>query len=191
MLDGGSDVPKGGENETISLHHQNWWDKSRDDWYGPMVAGSVGHREPVLLDNEAGSGSRFDTAYWEAQYGVLDDLAWAPRIKYSRIFLSWYGYDVSDILDTVYQTYWVRCIGLLRYGVLAHWVRHIGSLGTVFCTSWVRCSVHLGYRVLAESVLFLIFDQCIIYDVYTDVDTVYSSKSGNGLLIRQSLGDVV
>ncbi|GKE21746.1 hypothetical protein Tco_1433258, partial [Tanacetum coccineum] len=37
----------------------------------------------------------------------------------------------------------------------------------------------LGYGVLAESMLFLIFDQSIIYDVYTDVDTEYSSKSGN------------
>ncbi|GKD29901.1 hypothetical protein Tco_1240679 [Tanacetum coccineum] len=37
------------------------------------------------------------------------------------------------------------------------------------------------YGVLAESVLFLIFDQIIIYGVYTDVDTTYSSKSGNGL----------
>ncbi|GJZ03437.1 hypothetical protein Tco_0536712 [Tanacetum coccineum] len=52
----------------------------------------------------------------------------------------------------------------------AYWatpVRRIGSLGTAY---WL-----FG----------------IIYDVYTDVDTAYSSKSGNGLLIRQSLGYVV
>ncbi|GJW31754.1 hypothetical protein Tco_0051786 [Tanacetum coccineum] len=138
-----------------------------------------------------GSGSRFNTAYWEAQYGVLDDLARAPRIKYSRIFLSYNGYGVSDILDTAYQTYWVRSIGLLQYNVLARWVRRIGSLGTVFCTSWVRRIELLGYGVLAESVHFLIFDQSIIYDVYTDVDTAYSSKSGNGLFIRQSLGYIL
>ncbi|GKF95021.1 hypothetical protein Tco_0284721, partial [Tanacetum coccineum] len=45
----------------------------------------------------------------------------------------------------------------------------------------VRCIGVLGYGVLAESVIFLIFDQSIIYGVYTDVDTTYSSKSGNGL----------
>ncbi|GKA06086.1 hypothetical protein Tco_0685206 [Tanacetum coccineum] len=32
------------ENETISLHHQNWWDKSRDDWYGPMELDFDGDR---------------------------------------------------------------------------------------------------------------------------------------------------
>ncbi|GJX89590.1 hypothetical protein Tco_0341604 [Tanacetum coccineum] len=37
----------------------------------------------------------------------------------------------------------------------------------------------LGYGVLAESVLFLIFDKSIIYGVSADVDTAYSSKSGN------------
>ncbi|GKB95215.1 hypothetical protein Tco_0981352 [Tanacetum coccineum] len=26
-----------GENENISLHHQNWRDRSRDDWYGPRA----------------------------------------------------------------------------------------------------------------------------------------------------------
>ncbi|GKC51118.1 hypothetical protein Tco_1073863, partial [Tanacetum coccineum] len=100
------------------------------------------------------------------QYGVSDDLAWALRIKYSRIFLSWYGYGVSDLLDTAYRTYWVRGIELLRYGVL-------GSLGTVY---W-----HFGYGELAENVLLMVFDQNIIYGVSADVDTTYSSKSGNGL----------
>ncbi|GKE04062.1 putative reverse transcriptase domain-containing protein, partial [Tanacetum coccineum] len=75
----------------------------------------------------------------------------------------------------------IRRIGPPGYGVLS-------SSGTVFYTSWVQRIELLGYGVLAESVLFLIFDQSIIYDVYTDVDTAYSSKSGNGLLIRQSLG---
>ncbi|GJX26176.1 hypothetical protein Tco_0232472 [Tanacetum coccineum] len=76
--------------------------------------------------------------------------------------------------DTAYRISWIRHIGLIGYGVLS-------SSGTVFCTSWVRRIGLLGYGVLAESVLFLIFDQSIIYDVYTDVDTAYSSKSGNGL----------
>ncbi|GKB84787.1 hypothetical protein Tco_0957059 [Tanacetum coccineum] len=101
------------------------------------------------------------------------------------------GYGVSDLLGTAYWATPVRCIGVLGYGVLAHWVRRIGSLGKVFCISWVRRIELLRYRVLAKSVLFLIFDQSIIYDVYTDVDMAYSSKSGNGLLICQSLGYVV
>ncbi|GJR94739.1 hypothetical protein Tco_0266913 [Tanacetum coccineum] len=41
---------------------------------------------------------------------------------------------------------------------------------------WVRRIRLLGYGVLAKSVIFLIFDQSIIYDVYTDVDTAYSLK---------------
>ncbi|GJT22457.1 hypothetical protein Tco_0892394 [Tanacetum coccineum] len=89
-------------------------------------------------------------------------------------------------MDTAYRTSWIRRIGPIGYGVLGYsgtvywgpWVRRIGSLGTVFCTSWVRRIELLGYGVLAESVLFLIFDQSIIYGVYTDVDTAYSSKSG-------------
>ncbi|GJW13295.1 cytochrome P450 CYP82D47-like protein [Tanacetum coccineum] len=75
-------------------------------------------------------------------------------------------YDVSDLLDTTYRTYWVRRIELLRYGVL-------GSLGTVY---WL-----FGYEELAENVLLMVFDQSIIYGVSADVDTTYSSKSGNGL----------
>ncbi|GJT55265.1 hypothetical protein Tco_0990319 [Tanacetum coccineum] len=80
------------------------------------------------------------------------------------------GYGVSDLLDMAYRTYWVRHIELLWYSVL-------GSLGTAY---WL-----FGYGELAENVLFMVFDQSIIYDVYTDVDTAYSSKSGNGLLIRR------
>ncbi|GKB21813.1 hypothetical protein Tco_0855736 [Tanacetum coccineum] len=83
-----------------------------------------------------------------------------------------------------YRTSSIRRIRLIGYGVLR-------SSGMVYWGSWVRHIELLGYGVLAESVLFLIFDQSIIYDVYTDVDTAYSSKSGNGLLIRQSLGYVV
>ncbi|GJV36081.1 hypothetical protein Tco_1408558 [Tanacetum coccineum] len=73
---------------------------------------------------------------------------------------------------------------LIGYDVLS-------SSGTVYWGPWVRRIRLLGYGVLAESVLFLIFDQSIIYDVYTDVDMAYSSKSCNDLLIRQSLGYVV
>ncbi|GJR47102.1 hypothetical protein Tco_1315205 [Tanacetum coccineum] len=102
-------------------------------------------------------------------------------------------------MDTTYRTSWIRRIRPTRYDVsdllgTTYWatpVWRIGSLGTVFCTSWVQRIELLGYGVLAESVLFLIFDQSIIYDVYTDVDTAYSLKSGNGLLIRQGLGYVV
>ncbi|GKA61074.1 hypothetical protein Tco_0760481, partial [Tanacetum coccineum] len=80
------------------------------------------------------------------------------------------------LLDTAYQTYWVRRIGPPRYGVS-------DLLGTAY---WL-----FGYGELAENVLLMVFDQSIIYGVSADVDTAYSSKSGNGLLIRQSLGYVV
>ncbi|GJU31063.1 hypothetical protein Tco_1174652 [Tanacetum coccineum] len=116
-------------------------------------------------------------------------LVWAPRIKYSKILAQEIGYDVSDLLDTAYRTYSVRRIDLLRYGVLvslgtAYWLFGYGVLsysGTMYCISWVRRIELLRYGVLAESVFFLIFNQSIIYDVNTDVDTAYSSKSGNGL----------
>ncbi|GJZ53603.1 hypothetical protein Tco_0608488 [Tanacetum coccineum] len=68
-------------------------------------------------------------------------LAWAPRIKYSRIFLSWYGYGVSDLLDTAYQTSLIRRIGLIRYDVLS-------SSGMVYWGLWVRCIGLLQYGVL-------------------------------------------
>ncbi|GJW91264.1 hypothetical protein Tco_0168817 [Tanacetum coccineum] len=101
-----------------------------------------------------------------------------------------FGYDIKILGKWEFQperlarTYWVRRVRPIGYSVL-------GYFGTVFCISWVRCIVLLGYEVLAERVHFLIFDQSIIYNVYTDVDTAYSSKSGNGLLIRQCLGYVV
>ncbi|GKE16825.1 hypothetical protein Tco_1424402, partial [Tanacetum coccineum] len=101
-------------------------------------------------------------------------LAWAPRIKFSKIHALEIGYGVSDLLDTAYRTSSIWGIGLIGYGVLS-------SFSMMFCKSWVRRIGFLGYGVLAESVLFLIFDQSIIYDVYTDVDTAYSSKSSNGL----------
>ncbi|GJR37173.1 hypothetical protein Tco_1212857 [Tanacetum coccineum] len=101
------------------------------------------------------------------------------------------GYGVSDLLGMAYWATLVRCNKVLGYGILDHWIRRISSLGMVFCISWVWRIELLGYGVLAKSVLFLIFDQSIIYDVYTDVDTVYSSKSENGLLIRQSLGYIL
>ncbi|GKB26768.1 hypothetical protein Tco_0866169 [Tanacetum coccineum] len=97
-------------------------------------------------------------------------------ILLQEIFLSWYGYGVSDLLDRAYRTYWVRHIELLGYGVL-------GSLGMAY---WL-----FGYGELAENVFLMVFDQSIIYGVSADVDTAYSSKSSNGLLIRQSLGYVI
>ncbi|GJT07873.1 ty3-gypsy retrotransposon protein [Tanacetum coccineum] len=72
----------------------------------------------------------------------------------------------DHLLDTAYRTYWVPRIEILRYGVL-------GSLGTMY---WL-----FGYGELAENVLLMVFDQSIIYGVSADVDTAYSSKSGNGL----------
>ncbi|GKC39217.1 hypothetical protein Tco_1051601 [Tanacetum coccineum] len=137
----------------------------------------------------------------QTQQGVSYEVLVDPhRFEgYLKMEVKEIGYGVSDLLDTAYRTYSVRRIELLRYGVLGslgttYWLFGYGVLsysGTVYCISWVRRIELLGYGVLAESVLFLIFDQSIIYDVYTDVDTAYSSKSGNGLLIRQSLGYVV
>ncbi|GKC51218.1 MAK10-like protein [Tanacetum coccineum] len=46
-------------------------------------------------------------------------LAWATQIKYSKIFLSWFGYGVSDFLDMAYWAPPVRCIGILGYSVLS------------------------------------------------------------------------
>ncbi|GJT90528.1 putative reverse transcriptase domain-containing protein [Tanacetum coccineum] len=46
--------------------------------------------------------------------------------------------------------------------------------------------IKLWVGVLAKSVLFLIFDQSIIYDVYTDVDTAYSSKQINNCDLKLS-----
>ncbi|GJY88331.1 hypothetical protein Tco_0502959, partial [Tanacetum coccineum] len=78
------------------------------------------------------------------------------------------GYGILNLLDMAYWTYWVWLMGyVLRTGVLYY----LGKTYRVF----------VGYMDIAESVLFFNkFDQSIIYDVYTDVDTVYSSKSGNG-----------
>ncbi|GJZ78635.1 hypothetical protein Tco_0643472 [Tanacetum coccineum] len=47
-----------------------------------------------------------------------------------------------------------------------------------------------GY-IIFKSSLFFFVDQSIVYGVSFDVDTAYSLKSGNDLLIRQSLGHVV
>nr|GEV91990.1 hypothetical protein [Tanacetum cinerariifolium] len=120
---------------------------------------------------------------------VMGCLVWAQRIKYSKIHAHEIRYDVSDLQDTMYQTSLIWRIGLIGYGVLGSsgmvywgpWVRRIGSLGMEFCTSWVQHIELLGYRVLVKSVFLLIFDQSIIYDIYTDVDMTYSSKLGNGL----------
>ncbi|GJS83718.1 hypothetical protein Tco_0750259 [Tanacetum coccineum] len=44
-----------------------------------------------------------------------------------------------------------------------------------------------GYGELTENVLPMVFDHSVIYGVSADVDTAYSSKSGNGHLARQVL----
>ncbi|GJZ33361.1 hypothetical protein Tco_0578797 [Tanacetum coccineum] len=59
----------------------------------------------------------------------------------------------------------VRCIGVLGYGVLYI----MGMAYSLF-----------GHGELDENVLLMVFNQSIIYRVSTDVDTAYSSKSGNG-----------
>ncbi|GJR38330.1 hypothetical protein Tco_1214014 [Tanacetum coccineum] len=105
-------------------------------------------------------------------------------------------YGVSDILGTAYQTYWLRRIEVLWYGVLrssamVYWALRYGVSALL-----VWCFVHLwygisgyfdtaywliGYGELAENVFLMVFDQSIIYGISVDVDTAYSSKSGNGL----------
>ncbi|GKF09288.1 hypothetical protein Tco_0043512, partial [Tanacetum coccineum] len=78
------------------------------------------------------------------------------------------------------------------YGVSGYWIWRIEHIGY----SRVRCFIHLGYGIsgysdtaywlfrygeLAENVFLMVFDQSIIYGVSVDVNTAYSSKSGNGL----------
>nr|GEW34700.1 hypothetical protein [Tanacetum cinerariifolium] len=82
-------------------------------------------------------------------------------------------------LDTAYRVSWIRRIGPIGYGVS-------GYSGTVYCTYWVRGIGLHGYDILilwvwriAENVLLMVFDQSIIYVVSVDMDTAYSSKSGN------------
>ncbi|GJT27655.1 berberine bridge enzyme-like protein 22 [Tanacetum coccineum] len=78
-----------------------------------------------------------------------------------------FGYEVLTNTD-----YWFS-----GYGVLTnteYWVFEYGVLTNM--EYWV-----FRYGVLAVNVLFLIVDQSIIYGVSADVDTTYSSKSGNGL----------
>ncbi|GKB78244.1 hypothetical protein Tco_0945139 [Tanacetum coccineum] len=88
--------------------------------------------------------------------------------------------DVEDGIDAVQAR--IHRIFLDGYGVLVFRI-------VIFKISSFKL---LGYGVLAADVLlFLIFDQSIIYDVYTDVDTTHSSNSSNGLLICQSLGYII
>ncbi|GJS18021.1 hypothetical protein Tco_0412493 [Tanacetum coccineum] len=100
------------------------------------------------------------------------------------------------LLDTAYQTYWVQRTRPIGYGVLRSFGTAYWALGYGVSAHWVRCFVHLGYSVsgysntayrlfgygeLAENVFLMVFDQSIIYGVSVDVNTAYSSKSGNGL----------
>ncbi|GJU68953.1 hypothetical protein Tco_1255212 [Tanacetum coccineum] len=75
------------------------------------------------------------------------------------------GYGVSDLLGMAHRAPPVRCIGVLGYGVLYI----MGMAYSLF-----------GHGELDENVLLMVFNQSIIYRVSTDVDTAYSSKSGNG-----------
>ncbi|GJX74450.1 RNA-directed DNA polymerase, eukaryota, reverse transcriptase zinc-binding domain protein [Tanacetum coccineum] len=130
---------------------------------------------------------------WKSvRYGVLElNTAYWNSIRRIKT-----QYGISGLLGVGFKNkiFQNSCVGnwILRIGPPGYGVSDLLSYsGMVYCISWVRRIELLGYRVLAENVLFLIFDQSIIYNVYTDVDTSYSSKSGNGLLIRQSLGCVV
>ncbi|GJT85642.1 hypothetical protein Tco_1067359 [Tanacetum coccineum] len=85
--------------------------------------------------------------------------------------------DTSYVLrDMAYQTSFKRRIGL--YLGTAYRAPPYGVFGVLVIT----------YRLLGKEywlkLYFSDIDQVIIFDEYTDVDTAYSSKSGNGLLIR-------
>ncbi|GJY62288.1 integrase, catalytic region, zinc finger, CCHC-type containing protein [Tanacetum coccineum] len=100
-----------------------------DDIYGSLVLGmAFSHLDKVWLDSENWSIRRIGI-----QYGVSDDLAWAPRIKYQNFLeLVWIrrirlpGYGVLSSFGSVYWTSWIRRIELLRYGVL-------DFLGMAYC----------------------------------------------------------
>ncbi|GJR71174.1 hypothetical protein Tco_0083539 [Tanacetum coccineum] len=66
-------------------------------------------------------------------------------------------------------------IGFLFIGSEIMSIRHIGE-GLLDMAYWMEI-------VLVQNV-----DQSILYDVSADVDTVYSSKSGNGLEFVKVLG---
>ncbi|GJW00774.1 hypothetical protein Tco_1556025 [Tanacetum coccineum] len=106
------------------------------------------------------------------------------------------GYGISDLLDMVYRTYWVQRTKPIGYGVLRSSGMAYWALGYGVSALLVQCFIHLrygvsgysdtaygliGYGELAENVFLMVFDQSIIYGVSVDVDTTYSSKSGNGL----------
>ncbi|GJX82772.1 putative reverse transcriptase domain-containing protein [Tanacetum coccineum] len=140
-------------------------------------------------------GSSIYIVVWKSvRYGVLElnttyrgCLAWAPRIKYSKILAQEIRYGVSDLLDTAYdtayRTYLVRRIELLRYGVLesvgtAYWLFGYGVLsysGTVYCISWVRRIELLGYDVLSFY-SYVVFGECMNgYTISSLMDREYWS----------------
>nr|GEX47548.1 hypothetical protein [Tanacetum cinerariifolium] len=86
---------------------------------------------------------------------------------------------------SIYSGLEVDSIRRIGYAIFDFWIRRIDQyaksdfLDTEYRP--IRSIGVFGYGVLAENVFFLIFDQSIIYGVYTDVDTAYSSKSCNNL----------
>ncbi|GJS06630.1 putative ribonuclease H-like domain-containing protein [Tanacetum coccineum] len=73
------------------------------------------------------------------------------------------GYGVSDLIDTAYQTYWVRRIELIGYGVLgslgmAYWATRYGVLYILGNGLLIRQS--LGYIIhVKNNTVYLLSDQ--------------------------------
>ncbi|GKE54875.1 hypothetical protein Tco_1490031 [Tanacetum coccineum] len=76
-----------------------------------------------------------------------------------------------DVLEGSDMAYWVTWRGLHDYNILEYSSSSslYGVLDLLDTAYWM------------EVVLVLNVDQNIIYEVSADVDTAYSSKSGNGL----------
>ncbi|GKD99101.1 hypothetical protein Tco_1382998, partial [Tanacetum coccineum] len=89
---------------------------------------------------EYGKGSiwrieKFNMAYW-------DDLAWAPRIKYSRIFLSNLGYGVLG--------FWIRRIEILVKLGLDMLYLHVGYGVLVFSLRGIRAKSGLKRKQFSK-----------------------------------------
>ncbi|GKA31121.1 hypothetical protein Tco_0717426, partial [Tanacetum coccineum] len=78
------------------------------------------------------------------QYGVSCDLAWAPRIKYSRIFLSGLQYGVSG--------FWIRRID--QYGLVLG-IRSIDQYGVLVLQIWSIEVLDMNQEMVLSSSKYL------------------------------------
>ncbi|GJZ04789.1 hypothetical protein Tco_0538064 [Tanacetum coccineum] len=104
------------------------------------------------------------------------------RVRLLEICIGFLSSDTEVLTNTEYWVFRYRVLTnteywVFEYGVLTnteYWVFECGVLTNM--EYWV-----FGYGVLAVNMFLLIVDQSITYDISADVDTTYSSKSGNGL----------